>query len=70
MALRGEGGSSHACVIVRTSVHTIHTSVFSFTMFTATNVLSNSINDRPKLEMSRNIIILEIKKNDQGTLFA
>ena len=32
MALRGEGRLLHACVIVRTNVHTIHTagSVFSF----------------------------------------
>ena len=48
MTVKGEGRSLQPCVIVHTSVHIIHTyvtSVFSFTMFTATTVLSNSIKD-------------------------
>ena len=49
-----EGRPSHACVIVRTSVHTIHTSVFSFTMFTATAVLCSSIKVCLQPEISRN----------------
>ena len=39
---------------VYTSVHTIHTSVFSFTMFNATTVLCNSIKDCLKQETSQN----------------
>ena len=35
----GEGRTLYACVIVRTSVHTIHSK--SFTMFTAATVLHN-----------------------------
>ena len=35
--VRGEGRPLHTCIIVHTSVHTIHTN-FSFTMFTATTV--------------------------------
>ena len=59
-------------VIVRTSVHTILTSVFSFTMFTATTVLCNSITDCCNMEISR-IIILEFWKfirEISGILFA
>ena len=39
---------------MHTSVYTIHTSVFSFTMCTATTVPCNSIKDCFNLEISRN----------------
>ena len=56
MTVRGERGRPlHACVIIHnSSVRTMHTIVFSFTMFTATIVLCNSIEDYIKLEISRN----------------
>ena len=44
MAVRGEGGPLHACVkvqLVYNNLHTIHTGVFSFTMFTASTVFYN-----------------------------
>ena len=59
MTVKGEGRPLQPCVIVHTStitsVHIIHTyvtSVFSFTMFTATTVLSNSIEDCITLEIN------------------
>ena len=42
MAIRGEGMLLHACIIVHSSIHigcTIHPSVFSFTVFSASTVL-------------------------------
>ena len=48
MVVREEGMPLHDCVIVHTGVHSIHTSVSSFTVFTATSVLCNSIKDRLK----------------------
>ena len=45
MAVREEGRPLHVYVIVDTSVHTIHTCVFIFTMFSATTVLCNIIKD-------------------------
>ena len=36
------------------SAYTVHTSVFSFTIFTAATVLFNNNKDRLKLEISRN----------------
>ena len=56
MAVMGEGRSLHAWVIVRTSVHTIHTSVFSFTVFSTTSVLCNSIKECLQLDISREFI--------------
>ena len=34
MPVRGERRPLHACLIVHSSVHTIHTGVFGFTIFT------------------------------------
>ena len=55
MAVRGEEKSSHVCVIVHTGVHTVHTGVLGFAMFTSTTVLCNSIKFCLKPEISLKI---------------
>ena len=59
MVVRGEPRPLHVYVIIlllvyTNYVYTVHTSVFSFTIFTATTVCCNTIKDRCKLEISRN----------------
>ena len=43
MYVRVERRPLHVCVVVHNSIHTIHTSVFSFTIFAAiaSNIVSN-----------------------------
>ena len=72
LVVRGEGRPLYLYIIMPVCILVVHTSVFSFTRLTATNVLCSSIKDCFKLEITQTNYhgILKIHQENQGILLA